>query len=114
MRIICTATLETGGAGEKRRVYSPGTPVDLPDEEAQDLIKRSLATLADATEADVSDTGVQEERAEKIAEAALSLDGDDESLWLQDGRPTVAAVSAAFGDSVSSEERDEAWAALEA
>ena len=39
-------------------------------------------------------------------------DSEDESLWTADGSPKVEAVSAAFGDQVTSEDRDHAWAAI--
>ena len=51
---------------------------------------------------------------EALVEAIRRLDRDDKTLWTQSGAPKVEALEAVLGVDVAADERDAAWAAVEA
>ena len=61
--------------------------------------------------------GTPEADLEKITEAILNLDADNPEHFLGDGRPNVKAINELvaedLGRSVTADERDAAWAALQ-
>ena len=50
---------------------------------------------------------------EALQAAILDIDPDDETLFMEDGRPTVKALSEAMEKPVSAAVRDTAWAVLQ-
>lgn len=69
--------------------------------------------LKDHKEADKNpgdDTFTQEQ----IVEAISSLNEGDKSLWTDEGLPAVAAIEDVLGGDVTEDDRDGAWAAINA
>lgn len=87
----------------------PGTAFECGDAAAREKIAAGRARGADEEPL----TGNAPDRLEAITDAIVGLDEEDESLWMGDGRPKVEAVTAAFGASVTADERDAAWASLQ-
>lgn len=100
----------------------PGTPFECPDEIALEKIAdgraRAVTAVDIAKTAPAPDDGESaprdsdDDRLDELVGACLELDGDDQSLFLADGRPKVEALANVLGGPVSAEERDTAWAAV--
>ena len=124
--LIVSDTHTQAVRGEKPHqiVYiKPGTPFECPDEIALEKIadgRARTATSVDIAKNEpapavaVETTEPDEERFDQVLAACLELDGDDKSLFRADGRPKVEAVSKVLAGPVTSEEIDEAWAAIQA
>ena len=125
----------------------PGTPFEVDEERAHEMIKAGRAEPFTGGEDGPAATGQESNESteaagagervpdtsppagggespeagaadlEKITEAILNLDADNSEHFLGDGRPNVKAinelVAEELGRSVTADERDAAWAALQ-
>ncbi len=129
---IVSDTHTQGVRGEKPHVIvyiPPGTPFECPDEIALTKIAEGRARAVTAVdiartqhvadpvggESDPESTeGTSDERFDELVGACLELDSADTSLFLADGRPKVEALAKVLGGAVTAEERDLAWASIQA
>lgn len=99
MMLIPSITLRIGDP--KNPTYSPPeTPVDLPKEEAEALVKKGFGKLSGA------DVHSESDHLESIIDAIGDLEPDD---FGKDGKPSVKAIEEILERSVSGTERDNAW-----
>jgi hypothetical protein len=124
MRLIChTSTAVIGTEGGGRAEFPPGTPFEIPDDEARSLIERGRAVAADG-QAPPAEPGISvtapptepppappsdddEEAGDDDIDAALAIiDQLPDESFTKDGKPTVAALSDNLGKHVSTAWRD--------
>jgi len=91
--------------------FELGSTIDLEDKQAQPLLdlKAISGPIGDAADTEPTDPA---ERLAAISGAIGELDPNDKDLWLQDGKPDVAAIMAVLGWKVSAAERNAAWSAM--
>lgn len=99
MDIIASVTLCVGNPNDLDTI-PPGKSVNIPDEEAQTLIERQLARPVEAIAPSVED------RLDALVDAIGDLEPDQFS---QEGKPTVKALEALVGHTITASERDDAW-----
>lgn len=87
-----------------------GQEVDIKQEEAESLIERGFAELADGKSGKVSGDGPEPSQ-DDIIDAILQLDPKKD--YGKDGIPNVKPIEKILGVTITSEQRDNAWAQLE-
>lgn len=115
MKIVSSTTLVTGEPN-KTVSHPPGTPVDLPDEVAKDLMDRGLARLpgeAPAASAPEIQKPSGKDLTAAIVDAIKLLDPAVEEAWTASGKPSALQLEKILGYQIATEERDTAWAAAQ-
>ncbi len=99
MKVVANITLRVG-TPEKMEYVPPGVPVNLPADEARELIERELAEKASP----------KDEADDDLIEAIVDAIGDlSPDAYGKDGKPTVRAIEDLLGRSITAAERDQAW-----
>lgn len=117
MELLLTTKVRYRSNG-KRMFAGPGI-ADVPKAVGEDLLKRGHATKPAAekskqpADTDNNPPPPQTFTPEQISEAILALDEDNQELWTDDGKPTVAAIEAELKGRISAEDRDAAWEAIQ-
>lgn len=99
MKVIASITLRVGSP-ERMEYIPPGEPVNLPAEDANELMERGFATKASPKDKDDDD------RLESIIDAIGDL---EPTAFGKDGKPNVKAIEEIIGWSISAADRDDAW-----
>lgn len=99
---------------------------DIPKSMADDIEELNARTKSEKTAAQKeaaikqaaadkeADENAKKQRQLLIIEAIKSLDNSDDSLWTEENLPRVDAIESVLGGNISEEERDQAYAAMEA
>ena len=120
MKIVSDNYSNVVKIGGEKVTIPPGIAFDCPKKAALEKIKAGRARKANARDGAVATEAVTEpdpsgdNRSDDIQTAIIALDEEDESLWLDNGKPRTEALAAVLDGPVSAAERDEAWEALNA
>ncbi|CAH0992189.1 hypothetical protein SIN8267_02305 [Sinobacterium norvegicum] len=103
MKITTTITLRIGKPGAYEYV-APGTPVNLPNEEAEYLVSRGFSIQEPSKSSKSTDL------IDAIMDAIDDLKPD---AFGKDGKPSVKAIEEILGQGISGGDRDKAWDAYQ-
>ena len=131
MKIVAKITLSVRSESGGTLYVPPGTPVDVSEDEARELFRRDLAVSLDSVtsggngdpsfdscddvddvdvDGDDGDDGDDDDGYDIIEIIASAIDDLPGEAFGRDGKPGVRFLSDLLDQSVSSVQRDKAWA----
>lgn len=93
--------------------YAVGDRIDLEDKDASGLLEVKAIELSSASSAPTAPAD-EAERIAAIVAAIGKLDTNDKTQWTTSGVPKVPAIEAITGWPLAGQERDTAWAQINA